>query len=87
MRGRGPDLIGHCSTKWGIERTLGNSVGAVLITMALSGTSFLSAPVLAYGLPQETAANRVVRMARPQSLPCPARHRTEGRAPEVWASV
>ncbi|MGW3708530.1 sodium-dependent transporter, partial [Streptomyces sp. NPDC005121] len=49
-----------------------SSASAVLITTALPDKPHLLLPVLAYGLLQKTAANRVVRTARPQSLPCPA---------------
>ncbi|MGY5036138.1 sodium-dependent transporter [Streptomyces sp. 900116325] len=49
-----------------------SSASAVLITTALPDKPYLLLPVLAYGLLQKTAANRVVRTARPQSLPCSA---------------
>ncbi|WP_328690103.1 sodium-dependent transporter [Streptomyces phaeochromogenes] len=52
-----------------------SSASAVLITTTLPDKPHLLLPVLAYGLLQKTAANRVVRMTRPQrppGPPCPA---------------
>ncbi|MET8436516.1 sodium-dependent transporter [Streptomyces sp900116325] len=49
-----------------------SSASAVLISTALPDKPHLLLPVLAYGLLQKTVANRVVRTACPQNLPCPA---------------
>ncbi|WP_405560479.1 sodium-dependent transporter [Streptomyces canus] len=49
-----------------------SSASAVLITTTLPDKPHLLLPVLAYGLFQKTAANRVVRMTRPRRPPCPA---------------
>jgi BASS family bile acid:Na+ symporter len=51
------------------------SASAVLITTTPPDGPHLLLPVLAYGLPQKTAANRVVHLTRPQrppGPPCPA---------------
>ncbi|MEV6945844.1 sodium-dependent transporter [Streptomyces sp. NPDC051172] len=49
-----------------------SSASAVLISTALPDRPHLLLPVLAYGLLQKTAANRVVRTVRPQAPLCPA---------------
>jgi BASS family bile acid:Na+ symporter len=48
-----------------------SSASAVLITTTLPDKPHLLLPVLAYGLLQKTAANRVVRMTRPRRPPGP----------------